>query len=398
MTFYNRARNPEQGRRRERRRFKESANLQGGTQAVKRRDFLKTSAVVGAAGGATLVSSFPKPALAQGKLELKMVTSWPRNFPGLGTSANRLAASIGAATGGRITVKVFAGGELVHPLKGNDALQQGAADMYHSADYYYGGKAKGYLFFAAVPFGFTANEMDAWLHHAGGQKLWDEIGAQFGIKHFAGGNSGSQMGGWFKKEMKSVDDFKGLRMRIPGLGGEVINKLGGTSVTLAGGEVLPALQAGTIDATEWVGPWNDLALGFYKVVKNYHYPGFHEPGTTLSVGIRRAVWDKLAKSDQAIIEACCHAENNVDLAEFNANNTAALETLITKHGVKLIEFSDDIYKAIGKTAREVVEQIGTADPQTKKVFDSFMAFRKKAVAWTKLSDQSYTNKRALFDF
>jgi TRAP-type mannitol/chloroaromatic compound transport system substrate-binding protein len=365
---------------------------------MKRRDFIKTTAVAGAAAGVTLAASFPKPAIAQGKMELKLVTSWPKNFPGLGTSANRVAANIATATDGRIAVKVFAGGEIVHPLKCNDALQQGTADMYHSADYYYGGKAAGYVFFAAVPFGFTAPELDAWIHHAGAQKLWDEIGAKFGIKHFMCGNTGSQMGGWFKKEMRSVEDFKGLKMRIPGLGGEVIKELGGTSVTLAGGEILPALQAGTIDATEWVGPWNDLAFGFYKVVKNYHYPGFHEPGTMISFGVRRAVWDKLSKADQAVIEACCHAENNFDLAEFNANNTAALNTLITEHGVKLVEFSDDIYRAVGKVAKGVLEKTAAADPLTKKVVDSFMDFRKKAIAWTKLSDQAYANKRGLYQF
>jgi TRAP-type mannitol/chloroaromatic compound transport system substrate-binding protein len=365
---------------------------------MKRREFIKTAAVAGAAAGTALAASFPKPALAQGKMELKMVTSWPKNFPGLGTAANEFADMIGRMSEGRITVKVFAGGELVHPLKANDAVQQGTADLYHSADYYYGGKAKAYLFFTSVPFGFTANEMDAWINHAGGQQLWDEVGAQFGLKHLGAGNTGSQMGGWFRREMSSVEDFKGLKMRIPGLGGDVITELGGTNVTLAGGEILPALQAGTIDATEWVGPWNDLAFGFYKVTKFYYYPGFHEPGSMLSVGISKKIWDRLSKSDQAMFEAVAGWANNRNVSEFNAKNSDALHTLVTQHGVKVLAFSDDMYQAMAKASKVVLERIGTGDPLSKKVFDSFLAFRKKAVAWTKLSDQSYANKRALFEF
>ena len=365
---------------------------------MKRRSFLTGAAATGAVAAAAGVSSFPGPAISQGRKQLKMVTSWPKNFPGLGTAANRLAARIAAASDGKYTIKVYAGGELVHPLKCNDAVQQGTADMYHSADYYYGGKAKGYLFFTAVPFGFTANEIDAWIYHSGGQKLWDEVGAQFGVKHLMGSNTGSQMGGWFKKPITSLADFKGLKMRIPGLGGAVINALGGTSVTLAGSEIMPALQAGTIDATEWVGPWNDLAFGFYKVVKNYHYPGFHEPGSMLSFGISKKLWDGMSKTDRAIFENAAAAENNYGYAEFNANNTQALNTLINRHGVKLHQFSDTIYKAMGEAAKDVLASTGAADPLTKKVYNSFMAFRRKAVAWTKLSDQTYTVKRELVKF
>ncbi len=330
--------------------------------------------------------------------ELKMVTSWPKNFPGLGSAALRFADGLQAASDGRFKVKVFAGGELVHPLKCNDAVQEGTADLYHSADYYYQGKITAYNFFTAVPFGFRADEMDAWVYHGGGQALWDEVGAQFGIKHLACGNSGSQMGGWFKQPMRSLEDFKGLKMRIPGLAGEVIKALGGTSVTLAGSEILPALEAGTIDAAEWVGPWNDLAFGFYKVVKNYHYPGFHEPGPTLSLGISKTFWDGLSKSDRALFEHCAGRENNFDLAEFNANNSAALDTLVSEHGVQVHEFSDEIFTAMGEASRDVLATAAGADPLTKKVYESFMRFRKIALGWSRLSDQSYMQKRALVQF
>lgn len=365
---------------------------------MKRRSFIRGATAAGAAAAAVAATGFPKPAISQGKKEFKMVTSWPKNFPGLGTAANEFARRVNLASGGKYTIRVYAGGELVHPLKCNDAVQQGTADFYHSADYYYGGKHPAYLFFTAVPFGFTANEIDAWIYHAGGQKLWDEVGALFGIKHLAGGNTGSQMGGWFRKEINSVEDFKGLKMRIPGLGGSVINKLGGTSVTLGGGEIMPALQAGNIDATEWVGPWNDLAFGFYKVAKYYYYPGFHEPGSMLSIGVNKGMWDKLSKEDQAMMTDAAHAANNWSFAQFNANNTQALETLINKHGVQLKEFSDDIYKAFGRESKVVLEETAAKDELTKKVFTSFMDFRKKALTWTKLSDQTYANKRELYKF
>lgn len=360
-----------------------------------RRSFIKNA---GLAGGAAAASTLATPALSQGRQEIKLVTSWPKNFPGLGTAPEKFAERLNAASDGRYSVRVYAGGELVPPLKCNDAVQEGTAEMYHSADYYYQGKSPAYAFFTSVPFGFTANEMDAWIMYGGGQELWDEVGAQFGIKHLPGGNSGSQMGGWFRKDMNSLEDFKGLKMRIPGLGGDVINALGGTSVTLAGAEILPALQAGTVDAAEWVGPWNDLAFGFYKVVKNYYYPGFHEPGSLVGFGIAKPLWDGLSDADKAMFSSAALAANNLTLADFNANNTQALRTLIDKHGVKLKEFSDEIYKGFGEASRDVLASAAASDPLTKKVHDSFLEFRGKALEWTKLSDQTYANKRALVDF
>ena len=206
------------------------------------------------------------------------------------------------------------------------------------------------------------------------------------------------MGGWFIKPIKTVADFKGLKMQMPGLGGAVINALGGTAVTLGGAEIMPALQAGTLDAAEWVGPWNDLALGVYKVAKHYYYPGFHEPGAMVSVGISRKMWDGMTNSDRAIIEAACLAENNFGYAEFNAKNTNALIVLTRRHRVRLHQFTDAIYKQIGVAAKDVLAKTGATDPLSRKVYASFMAFRRRAVAWTKMSDQAYTNKRALVKF
>ena len=355
-----------------------------------RRKFLKTAGV-----GAVAASTLAAPAIAKNVKQLKMVTSWPKNFPGLGTAAARIAQRIEAMSDGRFKVRVYAGGELVHPLKCHDAVQEGTAELYHSAEYYYRGKDNAFAFFTSVPFGFTATEMNAWLYFGGAQKLWDELAAGFGVKALPCGNTGVQMGGWFRKEVKTLEDLKGLKMRIPGLGGDVLNKLGATALTLAGAEIMPALQSGTIDATEWVGPWNDLAFGFYKVTKHYYYPGFHEPGTMLSMGISKKFWDSLSKSDQALFESCAQAENSYDLAEFNANNGAALNTLITKHGVKLHEFSDEIFKGFGAASKDVLASAGASSPNAKKIYESFMAFKKRVQGWTEISDVAYAEKRAL---
>ena len=387
---------------------------------MKRREFLTGAAATGAAvGAAALLAGCEKeeeakapekpkemaeekpaaPAVMEKKVtELKMVTSWPKNFPGLGTAAERFGERLNKVSDGRFVVKVYAGGELVHPLKCNDAVQEGTAELYHSADYYYQGKTKAYAFYTAVPGGFSPAEINAWIYHGGGQALWDEVGAQFGVKHLPCGNTGHQMGGWFKKEMTSLEDFKGLKMRIPGLGGDVITALGGTSVTLAGSEIMPALEAGTVDATEWVGPWNDLAFGFYKVVKNYYYPGIHEPGSMLSLGISKKIWDGLSDADKEMFIAVAGAENDYDLAEFNANNTAALDTLVNQHGVMVHEFSDEIFTAMDEAAKDVVASAGQSDDISKKVYESYSKFRKIAVDWTRLSDQAYFNKRDLVKY
>lgn len=353
-----------------------------------RRSFLTTSAV-GAVGAATLSA----PALAQGAQEVKMVTTWPRNFPGLGTGAQRVADRITAATEGRITVKLFAAGELVPAFESFDAVSSGAAEMYHGADYYWQGKHTGFNFITAVPLGLTAAEQEAWIHFGGGQELWDELAAQFGVKGFLAGNTGVQMGGWFRNPITSIDDMKGLKMRMPGLGGEVLRQIGASAVALPGGEIFPALQAGTIDATEWVGPYNDMAFGFQQVLKNYMYPGFHEPGSALSVGMNKGWWDGLAEHDKAIVEACCHAENDVMMAEFNARNGDSLEKLISEHGVTLHRFPDDVWKEIADASEEVVAGTGSADDIGKRIYESYAQFRKKVRGWTKLSEWAYVDAR-----
>ena len=361
---------------------------------MKRRAFLTGAATAGVAGAVAAVN-FPTPAISQGKKELKMVTSFPKNFPGLGTSANRVAARINAATGGRITVKLFNAGELVPAFGVFDAVSQGNAEMYFSAEYYFPSKSQAFNFFTAVPFGMTADEQYAWIHYGGGQQLWDKLHSNFGMKPFIGPSTGTQMGGWLNKQITNLDDFKGVKFRMPGLGGEVLRELGVAVVNLPGGEVFPALQSGAIDGAEWVGPWHDLAFGFYKVVKNYHWPGFHEPGTSGSYAINQKFWDGLGSEDQAVIEAVLQAECFIQTAEYDGASPASLDKLIKKHGVKLHKYPDSLLQELGRVSGEVVDRVGNTDAVTKEVWESYRNFRKTALGWTKIGLQGFMNARSL---
>lgn len=360
---------------------------------MKRREFIKGAAAAGVATAAA--TTLAAPALSQGRKEIKMITSWPKNFPGLGTSANRLAQRIGAMTDGRITARVYAAGELVGAFENFDAVASGNGESYHATEYYFQGKNKAFNFFSTVPFGMTANEHTAWIRFGGGQELWDELSGEFGLKSFMAGNTGVQAGGWFAKEINTLDDLKGLKYRMPGLGGETLRRLGAAVVNLPGGEIFTSLQSGAIDGTEWVGPWNDLAMGFYKVVKFYYWPGFHEPGTTLSFSLNRKFWDDLSDADKAMIESATAAENETVLAEFNGKNSAALTTLVNDHGVQVRRWSDEILNQMGTVAGEVVAEVRDEGGIAAKVVDSFFAFRKNALAMTSLGDQAFLNARSL---
>lgn len=335
-------------------------------------------------------------ALSAGKrYRWKMVTTWPKNFPGLGTGANRLAESIGKMSGGRLTVKVYGAGELVPAFGIFDAVSRGTAQMGHGAAYYWKGKHEASQFFASVPFGLNANEMNGWLRHGGGQQLWDELYADFGLKPFAAGNTGVQMGGWFNKEILTVEDYKGLKMRIPGLGGEVLRRLGATVVNVPGGEIFQALKTGAIDASEWVGPYNDQAFGFHKAAKWYYWPGWHEPGTTLECFVNRKALDALPKDLQSIVEYACAAADLDLLSELTARNATALAQLQMEHKVPVRQYSDAILARVGEVAREVVRDLAKQDAFSKKVYGSFDAYRKLAIAYTKVSEDGYSRARAL---
>lgn len=368
---------------------------------MNRRDFLAGSAtglVLGAAGTyAALKRAKPEgaasPAASKGKLEWRMVTSWPDKFPGLGTSADRLAARIKAMSDGRLTVKVFAAGTMVPGLGVFDAVAQGSAEMGHSTPYYWQGKSKAFNFFTNVPFGLTANELSAWIHFGGGQELWDEGYASFGLKSFLAGNTGAQMGGWFRKEIKSLEDLKGLRMRMPGLGGEVLRRVGATAENLAGSEIFSALASGRIDATEWVGPWNDLAFGFYKIAKNYYWPGFHEPGGGIECMVNKSKYDVLPADLRTIVATACRAECETTLAEFNRHNAESLPVLVEKHGVQLRRFPDDVMAAFGKASEQVLSELQDADDLTRRTYESFRKFRNESISWSQLAEQGYLDMR-----
>jgi TRAP-type mannitol/chloroaromatic compound transport system substrate-binding protein len=323
-----------------------------------------------------------------------MVTTWPKNFPGLGTGAEFLARLITQMSGGRIQVKVYAAGELVPAFEIFDAVSRGAAELGHGSAYYWKGKSEVLQFFSTVPFGLTGMEMNAWLYHGGGMALWQEAYAPFGLVPTAAGNTGVQMGGWFNKEINSVADLKGLKMRIPGLGGEVLERAGGTPVNLPGGELFTALQTGAIDATEWVGPYNDLAFGLYKAARYYYYPGWHEPGTTLECFINKQAFDGLPQDLRSIVLGASRVANQDMLAEYTARNNDALETLLTEHQVQLRRFPDDVLRELRRLSKEVVAHLARKDPFAQRVFDSYAGFRRKVLAWEDLSERAYLNARS----
>lgn len=338
---------------------------------MKRREFLKSAAVAGA-GAAVATTGLSAPAIAQGKQEWRMVTTWPKNFPGLGVGAQRLADRITAMSDGRLTVKVYSAGELVPPLQSLDAVIEGSAEMSHGAAYYWQGKSKALAFFTGVPYGMTCNELSAWIRYLGGQQVWDEVYAQFGVKGFLSGQTGTQAGGWFRNELKSVSDIKGLKFRTPGLGGQVWEKLGATVVNLPGGEIFQALQSGALDAAEFVGPYNDLALGFYQVAKNYYFPSFVEPGLATELAVNLEKFNALPKDLQQIVEIACQADYEQVTADFYAHDPGALQTLQTKHGVNVRQFPEDILEAGAKASIELLSELRDGgDDMTKKVANSF---------------------------
>ncbi|WP_022952545.1 TRAP transporter substrate-binding protein [Leucothrix mucor] len=356
---------------------------------MNRRDVLKGAAFGAVAAAGTVAA----PAIAKERIEVNMVSTWPRDFPGLGTGAQRFAERVTAMSDGRIQITYYAAGERVKPFDSFDEVASGNAQMYHGAEYYWKGKHPGFAYFTAVPFGLTATEMNAWIRFGGGQELWDKLAGDFGVKGLMCGNTGVQMGGWFRKEIKSADDLKGLKIRMPGLGGDVMSKLGASPVSLPGGQIYENLVSGAIDATEWVGPWNDQIMKLYEAAKFYYYPGMHEPGAMLSIGMNKKWWDGLSKADQLLIEAAASMENDVMLSEYNAKNGAALKALVNEQGVKLRAFSDDVYDSFGEAADEVFEDVKKHSPLAKEIHESFVAARADIGAWAKISDQAYVSQR-----
>ncbi len=323
-----------------------------------------------------------------------MVTDWPEDT-GQYASAVRFAETIGPATSRRMKIEVFPAGGLVRPFESFDAVSAGVADMYHSYEGYFAKKSPAFQFFSTVPFGFTADELFAWIHYGGGQELWDALSGQFNIKSLPCTNTGCQMGGWFNSEITSLEGFNGLRYRMAGPGAEVLRRLGAIVVTLPAGEIMPALKSGAIDASEWVGPWPDMALGLHKVAGYYYYPGFHEPGANQAVGINKGVWESFDASDRQVFEAMAACEYARSLAEFNANNALSLRKLRDEGRVKILKFDNSLLKAFLKISKDVVAEIGAGDELSKKIYASYQQFRSSIMDWSDISERAYLNSRAL---
>jgi TRAP-type mannitol/chloroaromatic compound transport system substrate-binding protein len=330
---------------------------------------------------------------AKKTIKWKMVTTWPKNFPGLGTGANNMARMINDMSGGRLKVKVYGANELVGAMEVFDAVRRGTAQLGHSGAYYWKGKTAAAQFFTSVPFGLTAQEMNGWLYYGGGMELWEETYKPFYIIPLAAGNTGVQMGGWFNKKIDTLADVKGLKMRIPGLGGEVLKRAGGVPVVLPGSEIFTSLKSGAIDATEWVGPYNDLAFGLHKAAKYYYYPGWHEPGSTMEALVNRKALEALPKDLRQIVRTAATAANMLMLAEYTARNNDALETLVNKHKVTVLRFPEPVLAKLRELSDEVVRKTAESDALCKKVYQSFRHFRDQSMAWHNISEREYLNIR-----
>jgi TRAP-type mannitol/chloroaromatic compound transport system substrate-binding protein len=356
----------------------------------RRRDLLLGATGIAAAG------SLPAPAIAQGIRELTLVTDWqPEKMTGLQSGAERIARSIMAMSDGRLKISVYPAGKLVRAFETFDAVGAGVADMYHTDEAYFYTKSPAFDFFASVPCGMTAGELCSWIDFGGGQQLWDQLDAQFNIKPLMATNTGVQMGGWFTKEISNPQDYKGLRYRMAGPGAEVLRRMGATVVTTPGGEIVNALRSGAIDASEWIGPWMDMEIGLDKAADYYYYPGFHEPGTSMTLGINKTVWDGLMPSERALIEAAARAEVTVSLAQFNAENAKSLKVIRDNKRIKILRFNDELIGTFGKLSKDVLADLASKDPLTGKIYDSYMAFLPGIMDWGELSETGYRNARRL---
>ena len=346
---------------------------------MQRRDFLKKASIGAAAGAAATVAA---PAMAQSlpSIKWRLTSSFPKSLDTIYGGAEQLANRLRELTGGKFDIRVFPGGEIVPGLQALDAVQQGTVECCHTASYYYVGKDRTFAFGTTIPFGMNARQTNAWMYQGGGQQLLDEFYAGYNCVSFPGGNSGTQMGGWWRKEVKTVADLKGIKMRIGGLGGAVLSPLGVVPQQIAAGDIYPALEKGTIDAAEWIGPYDDEKLGFYKVAKNYYGPGWWEPSTCLEFFVNKKEWDKLPKEYQAAF-ACAAAEANVTMtAEYDHKNPIALAKLL-QNGVKLRVFSKEIMEAAYKSAQQLYADESAKNPAFKKVYDSYTRYAKSQRAW-----------------
>lgn len=325
------------------------------------------------------------------KIQWKMVTTWAPNFPILGEGCNKFAELVNKMSGGRIEIRVYGANELVPALESFEAVSNGAADMSHGAGYYWAGKVPAAQFFASIPFGMNAQQLNAWILTGGGMELWRELYADFGVVPMLGGNTGVQMGGWFNREINTLEDLKGLKMRIPGLGGKVLDKAKGSPVLLAGGEIYTGLERGVIDATEWIGPSHDFSMGFHQIAKYYYSPGWHEPGTALEFTVNKEKYDALPEDLKAIVESAALQINHWMLSEFETKNSLFLKKL-EEENVEVRYFPPEVLNQLRVFTDEMLADMVKKDAFTKRVYESYNAYRKKAKAWSELSEKVYYNQ------
>lgn len=358
----------------------------------KRRDFIKTSAL---ASGALLFGCSNNEKNESAKINMnetfnwRMTTAWSPHFPLLGEGADELAKNIEIMSGGRIKIQVYGGGELVPPLETFDAVSQGVAEMGHAASYYWAGKAPAAQFFTSLPFGMNTTQMNAWFNYGGGLELWNELYQQFNLVAFPCGNTGAQMGGWFNKEINSLSDIKGLKMRFPGLGGKVINKAGGTAVLSAGSEIYTNLERGVIDATDWIGPYHDYKMGFHEIAKYYYYPSWAEPTGVVELMINKSAYESLPADLQLIIKEAAFSANTTMLGAFKEKNAEYYLKIKNETNVEFRKFSDEILNNFRKFAKEAIEEIIESDAISKKVYDSYKSFHEKMYSWDSIVATNY---------
>jgi TRAP-type mannitol/chloroaromatic compound transport system substrate-binding protein len=344
---------------------------------------------------AATATALATPAIAQGRRQWRMVTGWPRDLPGPGVGAQRLADRIAELTEGGLSIAVFPVGELVPGPDNMDAVAGAQVEMAHDMASYYTAKSPAFAFFSAIPLGLTAPEHEAWIRFGGGQALWDELGSVYGIRAFLAGNTGGQLGGWFRREIASVEDLKGLRFRIPGLAGQALARLGVAQVLLPGGSILDALKSGDLDAAEFMGPLNDAPFRFHEGAKICYWPGFQDPCSAFQLQVNEEAFGELPRSHQAAIAAACAEENARSLAEYNARTPAVLEDLIQK-GVEFKQFPPHVFEAFGRAVSEVLSEIVEAgDPLVQRIASSYFGFRSRTLLWTRIADQGFANMRLL---
>ena len=358
---------------------------------MNRRRFLKTSALAGAA-----TAALAAPAIAQDKRQWKMVTAWPKNLPGPGVAAQMLADRITALSGGRIEVKLFAAGELVPGRGVFDAVSEGTAELYHAVPAYWGSKSKGILLFGSQPFGLRADEQVGWLTHGDGQALYDEMYGRFGLKPFLCGNSGPQWQGWFRTDINSVDDLKGLKFRTTGLASEMCSKIGMAVQAMGGRDMFQALQSGALDAGEFIGPWTDSALGFYQTAKNYYWPGVGEPSSAEECAVNANVYNELPGDLKDAVRLACESLYNPVWTEYTTKHALALQKLVAEHDVQVKKLPDDVMVAMGNAAGEVMAELREdEDELVRRITESFLAYRASVAGYMVYADNGQMNARAL---